>query len=286
MGKRGGSGPRSDQLATGPRSTTGLPPSIEAAWGLRERPTKGPRRGLTLAQIVEAGVRIAVTEGLGAVSMGRVAAELGASTMSLYRYVSAKDELIDLMMDAAVGLPPAVQPDRGWRAGLTTFAYAYRELLRQHSWMLRVRISAPPMTPNQIAWLEHTLTYLRDTGLTGSEKLSTVLMLSGYVRNVTGLEADIAAAALAAGSSPEATMLSYGQMYAKVVDPARFPETGKLIADGVMEQEDPPDNEFTFGLDRILDGLGALIDARRGASPGAAGRDSPSGGGGAAPRRR
>ncbi|GIH17639.1 TetR/AcrR family transcriptional regulator [Rugosimonospora africana] len=265
MGKRGGTGSQGGQPpeTAGPKSTTGLPPSIEAAWGLRERPTKGPRRGLTLPQIVEAGVRVAVSEGLGAVSMGRVAAELGASTMSLYRYVSAKDELIDLMMDLAIGVPPEPDPGQGWRAGLTWFAQAYRDLLLQHSWMLRVRISAPPMTPNQIAWLEYALTYLRDTALTGSEKLSTVLMLSGYVRNVTGLEADITAAALAAGSTAEAAMLSYGQLYAKVVDPARFPETGKLIADGVMDQEDLPDNEFNFGLGRILDGLGALIDARR-----------------------
>ena len=76
MGKRGGTpspGGGQPPEATGPKSTTGLPPSIEAAWGLRERPPKGPRRGLTLNQIVEAGVRVAVTEGLGAVSMGLLA---------------------------------------------------------------------------------------------------------------------------------------------------------------------------------------------------------------------
>jgi AcrR family transcriptional regulator len=208
-------------------------------------------------------VRVAVSEGLGAVSMGRVAAELGASTMALYRYVSAKDELIDLMMDAAVGLPPSPDPDQGWRAGLSWFARGYRDVLLQHTWMLRVRISAPPMTPNQIAWLEYALTYLRDTDLTGSEKLSTVMTLSGYVRNVTGLEADVTAAALAAGSNAEAAMLGFGAMYARLVDPARFPEVGKLIASGVMDETDPPDSEFNFGLGRILDGLGVLIDTRR-----------------------
>jgi AcrR family transcriptional regulator len=242
---------------------TGLPASFELAWGLRERPTKGPKRGLSLDRIVEAGVRVAVADGLGAVSMGRVASELGASTMSLYRYVSAKNELIDLMMDAAIGTLPEPDPDPGWRAGLSHFAWTYRGLLLQHPWMLRVRISAPPLTPNQIAWLEYALTCLRDTGLTGSEKLSLVLMISGYVRNETGLEVDIAAAAMAAGATAEAAMLNYGQMYAKIVDPARFPEVGKLIADGVMVQEDEPDHEFNFGLDRILDGVAALIDARR-----------------------
>ena len=64
-----------------------LPASIEAAWGLRERPHRGPKPGLSLARIVEAGVQVAEAEGLAAVSMSRVAAELGAAPMSLYRYV-------------------------------------------------------------------------------------------------------------------------------------------------------------------------------------------------------
>src|ERR1039458_8461205 len=76
---------------------TGLPASIEAAWGLRERPHKGPKPTLSLERIVQAAMHIAVTEGLGAVSMSRVATELGGATMSLYRYVAAKDALLALM---------------------------------------------------------------------------------------------------------------------------------------------------------------------------------------------
>jgi hypothetical protein len=66
-----------------------LPASIAAAWGLRERPHKGPKPGLSLNRIIDAAVRLAASQGLDAVSMSRVASELGASTMSLYRYVSA-----------------------------------------------------------------------------------------------------------------------------------------------------------------------------------------------------
>jgi AcrR family transcriptional regulator len=248
---------------TGSPAGTGLPPSIELAWGLRERPTKGPKRGLSLTQIVEAALRVAVADGLGAVSMGRVATELGAATMSLYRYVSAKDELIDLMMDAAMGAPPVIQPDRGWRAGLSMFAGTYRDVLRQHSWMRKVTISAPPLTPNQIGWLEYGLTVLSESGLTGPEKLRVILMLSGYVRSVTSLEADVAAAALAAGSTAEEATLAYAQLLTRLVDPARFPEVGRLMTAGAMEQPGHPDAEFDFGLDRILDGVEALITSRR-----------------------
>ena len=81
----------------------GLPPVIELAWGLRERPGRGTRRGLSLERVVAAGIKVALTEGIGALSMARVAAELGAATMSLYRYVAAKDELLTLMVDTALG---------------------------------------------------------------------------------------------------------------------------------------------------------------------------------------
>lgn len=98
-------------------SATGLPASLEMAWGLRERPGKGPRPTLTLPKIVDAAVALAASEGTDAVSMGRVAKELGVSTMSLYRYVAAKEELYVLMSDAGVGTPPPLPPEAEGGAG-------------------------------------------------------------------------------------------------------------------------------------------------------------------------
>ena len=90
-----------------------LPAAVAAAWGVRAHPGKGPKPGLSLERIVAAAVKIASRDGLDAVSMSRVAAELGASTMSLYRYVNAKDELVKLMIDAAWGSPPAPEAEPG-----------------------------------------------------------------------------------------------------------------------------------------------------------------------------
>src|SRR5260370_42469779 len=102
----------------GARASAGIPDSIAAAWGVHERPHKGPKPALSLPRIVDAAVRIADTEGLNAVSMGRVAAELGSAPMSLYRHVSAKDELLRLMVDAAWGDSPGPPPPgERWRAG-------------------------------------------------------------------------------------------------------------------------------------------------------------------------
>src|SRR5689334_10216252 len=190
-----------------------MPAVLAAAWGLRARPGKGPKPGLTLDRIVAAGVHVATTEGLGAVSMSRVAAELGAATMSLYRYVATKDELLMLMVDAAAGLPPAVRErDVSWREGLARWAWAYLAVLRRHPWVLRVPISAPPATPHQIAWLEEGLSSLYDTGLTEREKISVILLLSGFVRNEASLAADLEAAHLASGTTEEQTMSAYGRL--------------------------------------------------------------------------
>src|ERR1700742_754238 len=93
-----------------------LPPSLELLWGLREPGSRGPRRGLTLEGIVDAGMRVAQSEGVGALSMARIAKELGVGTMSLYRYVASKDELLTTMVDTALGMPPPAAEDEDWRA--------------------------------------------------------------------------------------------------------------------------------------------------------------------------
>jgi AcrR family transcriptional regulator len=245
------------------QSGTGLPASIEAAWGVRQRPSKGPRPALSLERIVAAAVRVAATDGLAAVSMARVAAELGVSTMSLYRYVGSKDELLALMTDLAYEAPPApAGPGESWRDGLSRWAWAELGAFRRNPWVLRIPISGPPVTPNAIAWLERGLDCMRDTGLREDEKLSVILLLTGFVRNEATLDADITAAQ-AAGATPPEVMASYGRLLAKLTDPERFPALHAVIASGVLEEPDDFDAEFVFGLERVLDGIETLIEKRR-----------------------
>jgi AcrR family transcriptional regulator len=215
---------------------------------------------LTLARIVDAAVRIADTEGLDAVSMGRVAAELGAAPMSLYRHVSAKDELRRLMVDAAWGDSPGpLAPGETWRDGLSRWAWSMRANARAHPWAVRIPISGLPIMPREIAWFEDALACLADTGLTEARKASVIMLLSGYVRNLAATEADITAAVMASGLSPDEWMASYPRMLSQLTDPRRFPALTAFIAAGVFDQADDPDDEFVFGLDRILDGITVLI---------------------------
>ncbi len=249
---------------------TGLPASLETAWGLRARPSKGPRPGLSLDRIVRVGIGVAAAEGVGAVSMGRVAKELGVSTMSLYRYVSAKDELYVLMEDAAVGPPPPMPADvDGWRAGLEWWARAQREVFHRNLWLLRIPISSPPASPHSLQWMERGLAALADTGLDEGRKISVIMLIGGYVRNEATLMADLHAAMTARGLAPDEVMRRYERTVDALTapDPGRYPALRHLLASGALGAPDEsPDTEFEFGLGCLLDGVEVLVGSGGGAT--------------------
>ncbi|MXM68962.1 TetR family transcriptional regulator [Streptomyces sp. HUCO-GS316] len=241
----------------------GLPAHLADAWGLRDRPAKGPKRGLSLRRIVDAAVAVAGAESLAAVSMSRVAAELDASPMSLYRYVASKEDLLLLMVDAIYRTPPSPHAaDGGWREGLRRWACEQHAILDAHLWALYVPVSGPPMTPHQLNWLEHGLARLGTTALAESEKLSVIMLLSGYIRNEATVTAEVRQSFLAAAPDERAAMASYGRLMRGLTGPGRFPAMNRVIDAGVLDEPTGSDKEFTFGLDRVLDGVGALVRAR------------------------
>lgn len=239
-----------------------LPPGVATAWGVRERAGKGPKRGLTVPRIVDAAIGIAANEGLGAVSMNRVASELGTAAMSLYRYVSGKDELIALMVDSASGTPPE-PPDeeRGWRPALAHWATALLSVYQKHPWLTHVPVSGPPILPNGLAWFERGLRCLAGTGLAEDEKVGVALLISGIVRSHATLEAQLQEAMQASASGEPVP--GYGQLVLRLADPDRFPALHVAAAAGVFDQDDGT-IDFEFTIDRVLDGIAVLIAQRQG----------------------
>nr|WP_119293953.1 TetR/AcrR family transcriptional regulator C-terminal domain-containing protein [Streptomyces sp. YIM 130001] len=251
----------------GEETASGLPVSLERAWGLRERPVKGPKPGLTLERIVAAAVALAEAEGLGAVSMGRVAKELGASTMSLYRYVDTKGELYLLMQDAASDDPPSLPPaEGGWRAGLTRWVIGLRAMYHSHLWMLRIPLSGPPASPQSVAWMEYGLAALDGSGLDEAERLGVVTLLSGYVRQEATLMSDLDAAYTANGLTPDVVLRRYARTLTHLTTPERNPAVTRLLNSDVFAYAAGPDEDadtdFHFGLERVLDGVAALVERR------------------------
>jgi AcrR family transcriptional regulator len=242
------------------RAAPELPRGVALAWGVAAHPQRGPKRELSIEGIVDAAIEIADAEGLSAVSMSRVAASLGFTTMSLYRYVTSKDDLILLMQEAAgeVVVPDATI-ERGWREGVTAWVLAIRAAYREHPWIVDVPISGPPMTPNSLAIVDWFLREVRALPLSDGEKMSTLLLLTSYARATSAQDRDLGAAA-SAGDPAAVTGESFFATLAEFVTPERFPDlapvfaAGGYIADPAQPTADLGD-DFTFGLERILDGI-------------------------------
>ena len=147
--------------------------SLELMWQGDAQARPGPRPGLTLGQIVVAAVALADREGLSALSMRRVASELGVGTMSLYRYVPGKGELLDLMLDHVNGVPDGAPDPRSlsWRRTLEEMAWGIWDLYQAHPWLLHVNQSRPVLGPNSLAGFNHVLAGLADLDLGGRDGL-------------------------------------------------------------------------------------------------------------------
>ena len=237
-----------------------LPRVLQQLWGIEGPARPGPKPAFHVSDIGRAAIKLADSGGLGAVSMSKVAAELGFTTMSLYRYVEAKDDLYVVMLDEAFGLPPEMDPAAGWRDRITAWAESFQASLQKHPWILQVPVVEPPLSPNQLVWMEEGLRAFDSTPLTPTDRMSSMLLVNIYVRGTTQLTA-------AMYSPPADEAREVGERYAQrlrlLADPARFP----TIAAGLERPEDYIDNdpsEFYFGLTTVLDGIQTLIDRRAG----------------------
>lgn len=205
-----------------------------------------------------AAVGLAQSGGIGAVSMSKVASALRVSTMALYGYVDSKEELLALMVDHVCGPPPEPpRPGGAWREGLEQWASTLFDAYCRHPWAVRIPISGVPPTPNQVAWLETGLQCLADTTLVEQQRLSTVLLLSVFVRSEASLALDLADARQQMAGSSDAN--DYGRMIRDLIDPDRFPAVWAAAATGAFEDDAGVEGEFRFGLDRILDGIEILL---------------------------
>ena len=242
-----------------------LPPGLDLLWGRREPGRRGPRRGLSVEDIVAAAIRVADAEGLDAVSMARVAKELGFTTMSLYRYVASKDELLQLMWNgSAQGAEDLKLQGDGWRSRLRSWAIVQREMLDRHPWITQMPMATPPLAPNSLALVERGLEALDGTGLRDDDKLRVIGLLSSYTLSEARMANDAArAAAEAAAGTAAAPGWSYEALLRELANEQTYPRLHRLAwsADlggspsGFEERE-----EFLFGVDAILDGVQALSD--------------------------
>ncbi|MEN5074387.1 TetR/AcrR family transcriptional regulator [Isoptericola cucumis] len=156
--------------------------ALELLWHGRAPTGRGPRPGLTLDRIVEVAIEIADGDGTAALSMRRIARELGVGTMTLYRYVPDKQVLLALVLDRVLApAPGAGAPPDSWRETLSSDAREGRALYLRHPWLLEVNMARPVLGPGNVAGLERTMTGLADLPLSSRDKLDLVTALDGFV---------------------------------------------------------------------------------------------------------
>jgi AcrR family transcriptional regulator len=152
------------------------PPDV--IWLRRARAGTGRPPQHSREEITAAAIGIADTEGLDAVSMRRVAADLGTGAASLYRYLDTRDDLLDLMMDATGAEYVLTGPDGDWLAGLLEVGEQARAIIRRHPWLASLIITRPVLGPNGLALLEHVLAVLERHPASTAAKLEAFAILS------------------------------------------------------------------------------------------------------------
>lgn len=257
-----------DEKMTPEEAAKLLPAGAAISWGLVKPPQRGPKREMSIDQIVRTAIEIADKEGLAAVSMNRVASELGFTAMSLYRYIPSKEDLLYLMQDAATAVPvPPERPANEWRESMRDYVSAMIRVFVEHPWFGDLPVFGVPLAPNHLRFVDWALRLMREMPLSDYEKMSFVLLISGYARSVGMITRDMNRAIQAGVSAESFSGLNYSAALRALVKPDQYPDLYPLVMSGAYtgenESENTVGNDFDFGLERILDGMEQYLERKR-----------------------
>jgi AcrR family transcriptional regulator len=153
----------------------------------KRRPSRGRPAELTREQITAAAVAVADAEGLEAVTMRRLAAELGAGAASLYRHVTTRSELVTRMVDQALGEADPTTATGDWRADIVAANLGWLRYLRRRPWLLDA-IAGRSLGSNALRLLEDNLRLIAPSHASGPEKIEAITMLGGLVHTIAQQE--------------------------------------------------------------------------------------------------
>ena len=235
--------------------------SLALMWGYADRPGgRGPKPRLTLDAIVDRAVAIADAEGLEAVSMRRVASDLEAGTMSLYRYLPGKAELLDLMLERVSALDEDAQLGDDWREAMQAVGRGLWRLYTGHPWLPLVDQTRPLLGPNALRGFDLAVGALSETGLSGQERVGVIGMIDAFAQSAARNANAAAAAERVTGISNEDFWKAQEPVLVAAMETGDYPHVAGLDEDAF---DMPGEEFFEFGLQRLLDGIKVLVAERR-----------------------
>jgi AcrR family transcriptional regulator len=246
--------------------------AFDPIWA-RPQPS-GRRAPHSRADIADAAIAVADAEGLDAVSMRRVARELGLGTMSLYHYVRGKDELIDLMTDAILGgqLVDDAELRKGWRPALQAIAVATRRNFERHPWILGALQPRPRAVPgpNSLRHFDQSVAAVADLGVDLKTRMEIVTLIDDYVFGFS-LRAYIAGLEERVEQAEPGWMQAVFDYMAVELETGAYPNVQLIVdenrAAGGKDEDLPAmaldEGRFERGLERVLDGIGAEVERKR-----------------------
>jgi AcrR family transcriptional regulator len=221
------------------------------------RPAPSP---LSREAIVRAAIGLADADGLAAVSLRKVGAALDAGPMRLYGYVSTKQELLDLMVDAVYGEIAPPEPGGDWRPALRALAEQLRVAALRHEWFVELLGGRPHLGPNALAYLEAGLGAL--DAAAALDGIDAVMRAWAAVQAYTigAVRAEVAERVVqrVTGLDEESWQAMTAPYMARMLSTGRYPTLEKVVRDSAP---DDPDGGFATGLGYVLDGIAARLAA-------------------------
>jgi AcrR family transcriptional regulator len=232
---------------------------MTSLWERLEQADAAARPGLTASAIAAAAVAIADADGLDAISMRRIAAELGVSAMAAYRHVSGKDDVLEIMADLVYG-EIDIPDGADWRETMRAFARGVRALVLRHPWL--TRLSAPQavfeLTPARLAIEERALALLGSLGLDADTAMSVYRSVAAFVHGATRAEMGLRQLIQERGcTTGTETRPALSDQMNWLLSTGRYPAFARYLRDG--ERQDDLQWQFETGLEYLLDGIAARI---------------------------
>jgi AcrR family transcriptional regulator len=221
---------------------------VNLAWGRKAPPSRGPKPALSPSQIARAAILLADAEGLDAVTMQRVAREVGVTTMALYRYFPGKADLLDLMIDSVSDSAANFgKPSSPWNLRLKKWARLCLAIYRNHPWFLEATSARHrQMGPNELMWMEVALAILAESGLSPQDQHHAFLAVIGHVRgHATFQRIEVRS------ESEQEWMHGLARLLKPEVH--RYPALVRALDSGTFFKN--PDAAFDFGIDCIVEGI-------------------------------